>query len=46
MTSKIAPHIQLPEPELAFHPDRTSDREIHPLKGLLRFGPYSKTLVP
>lgn len=31
---------------LSFHPDRTSDRGIHPLQGLLRFGPYSKALVP
>lgn len=46
MTSKIAPHVQLPEPMLAFHPDRASDREMHPLRGLLRFGPYSKGLVP
>lgn len=46
MNSKIAPHIQLPEPMLAFHPDRSADREIHPLQGLLRFGPHSKNLVP
>jgi len=46
MSSEIAPHVQLPEPMLAFHPDRASDREIHPLRGLLRFGPYSKGLVP
>jgi hypothetical protein len=46
MSSEIAPHVQLPEPMLAFHPDRVSDREIHPLRGLLRFGPYSKGLVP
>jgi hypothetical protein len=46
VSSKIAPHIQLPEPMLAFHPDRASDRAIHPLQGLLRFGPYSKGLVP
>ena len=46
MSSKIAPHVQLPEPMLAFHPDRESDCEIHPLQGLLRFGPYSKGLVP
>jgi hypothetical protein len=44
--SQLDPHIWLPEPLLAFHPDRTSDREVHPLRGLLRFGPYSKTLVP
>ena len=41
MNSEIAPHICLPEPSLIFHPDRISDREIHPLRGLLRFGPYS-----
>jgi len=46
MTSEIAPHICLPEPMLAFHPDRRSDRDIHPLNGLLRFGPYSSGLVP
>lgn len=46
MSSEIAPHLWLPEPQLAFHPDRTSDREIHPLRGLLRFGPHSSGLVP
>jgi hypothetical protein len=46
MTSEISPHLWLPEPKLAFHPDRTSDRDIHPLRGLLRFGPYSSGLVP
>ncbi len=46
MSSEIAPHIWLSEPSLAFHPDRTSDREIHPLRGLLRFGPYSAGILP
>lgn len=46
MSSKIAPHVWLPEPELAFHPERSSDREVHPLRGLLRFGPHSTGLVP
>lgn len=46
MSSELAPHIWLPEPKLAFHPDRTSDREVHPLRGLLRFGPHSSGLVP
>jgi hypothetical protein len=45
MTSEIAPHIWLPEPKLGFHPERTSDRDVHPLRGLLRFGPYSSRLV-
>ncbi len=46
MSSEIANHVCLSEPELAFHPDRGSDRGIHPLRGLLRFGPYSAGLVP
>ena len=46
MSSEIAPHVWLPEPGLSFHPDRTSDREIHPLRGLLRFGPYSAGILP
>jgi hypothetical protein len=46
MSNEIAPHICLPEPRLSFHPDRGSDREVHPLRGLLRFGPYSRGLVP
>ena len=46
MSSKIASHISLPEPRLTFHPDRTSDYAIHPLHGLLRFGPHSAGLVP
>ncbi|MBI4538943.1 MAG: hypothetical protein HY704_05465 [Gemmatimonadetes bacterium] len=46
MSSEIGPHVWLPEPPLAFHPDRTSDREVHPLRGLIRFGPHSGGLVP
>lgn len=46
MSSQITQHVCLPEPKLAFHPDRTSDREVHPLRGLLRFGPHSAGLVP
>ena len=46
MSSQIAPHLWLPELKLSFHPDRASDRELHPLRGLLRFGPYSKGLIP
>ena len=39
-------HLCFPEPKLAFHPDRTTDSEVHPLRGLLRFGPYSAGWVP
>jgi hypothetical protein len=46
MSTQIAPHIRLPEPVLAFHVDRKTDRDVHPLNGLLRFGPYSAGLVP
>lgn len=46
MSSEIAPHIWIPEPKLSFHPDRELDRDIHPLRGLLRFGPHSAGLVP
>lgn len=46
MKGQISPHLWFPEAQLAFHPDRTNDVEIHPLRGLLRFGPYSSGLVP
>jgi hypothetical protein len=46
MTSELAPNVLLPEPKLAFHPDRSTDQDVHPLRGLLRFGPYSSGLVP
>lgn len=46
MTSQIASHLMMSEPQLVFHPDRDSDQEIHPLRGLLRFGPYSSNVVP
>ena len=46
MNSEIAPHFWLPEPVLAFHTDRPSDRDHHPLRGLLKYGPYSAGFVP
>lgn len=42
MSSEVSPHVWYPEPELLFHPERTGDRDIHPLRGLKRFGPYSE----
>jgi hypothetical protein len=33
------------EPELLFHPLRNQDRHIHPLQGLIKFGPFSRSLV-
>ena len=44
--TEIAPNVRLPESSLAFHPDRASDCEVHPLLGMLRFGPHSASLVP
>lgn len=46
MTSQISSHLWFPEPRLAFHPERITDVDTHPLRGLLRFGPYSSGLVP
>lgn len=46
MKSELAAHVCLTEPKLSFHPERLSDRDVHPLEGLLRFGPYSSGLVP
>jgi len=46
MTTELDAHICLPEPELLFHPDHENDRDIHPLRGLLRFGPHSGILMP
>ena len=46
MNSEIDPHFWLSEPELTFHPDRPRDRERHPLRGLLKYGPYSSGFVP
>ena len=45
MSSQIATHVWLPEPKLSFHSDRSTDREVHPLRGLVRFGPHSSGLV-
>lgn len=46
MNREIRPHMWLPEPQLSFHPDRSTDRESHPLRGLQKFGPHSASLVP
>ncbi len=38
-------HSKVAEPELLFSPDRAGDRHIHPLRGLLQFGPYSRNFI-
>lgn len=43
-TSDILPTFQeVREPSLAFHPERSQDSDIHPLRGLRQFGPYSRS---
>ena len=46
MNKEITPHTWLSEPQLSFHATRSSDCCHHPLRGLLRFGPYSSSLIP
>lgn len=43
--SQLANHVLLSEPKLAFHPARRGDVHVHPLRGLLQYGPYSKGLL-
>ena len=38
-------HYIIPEPELVFHPERSSDRDHHPLRGLLTYGPFSRSII-
>lgn len=42
--SKLPPFTLLDEPQLSFSPDRLEERDLHPLRGLVNFGPYSKTV--
>jgi hypothetical protein len=43
--AQLPAHKCIPEPELIFHPERQQDRHIHPLVGLVNYGPYSRSLV-
>src|SRR3546814_571384 len=43
MSSEIGSTIALPEPELVFSAERKSYRDIHPLRGLARYSPYSNS---
>lgn len=41
----VLPSYELvPEPTLLFHPDRDRDVDVHPLRGLLTYGPYSRKM--
>ena len=43
--SFLPPYSVLSEPKLLFHPERIDDVHVHPLLGLLEFGPFSRSLV-
>lgn len=45
MTHECPLHWRVLEPPLLFHPSRSSDRHEHPLRGLLEYGPFSRSLV-
>lgn len=40
--SRLPPFTLLDEPQLAFSPSDTRKVDVHPLRGLLNFGPYSQ----
>lgn len=40
--AQLPAHSFLGEPALSFHPVREGDRDTYPLRGLTRFGPYSR----
>lgn len=42
---RLPAHHVAKEPLLSFHPSRREDSDVHPLKGLRQFGPYSRSLV-
>ena len=40
--TKLPPFTLLDEPNLSFSPSDTAHVDVHPLRGLVNFGPYSK----
>lgn len=42
VAAKLPPFQLLEEPVLSFSPDDDRARDLHPLRGLVRFGPFSK----
>lgn len=42
--SRLPAYSAVAEPSLAFHAERLSDRDAHPLIGLVNHGPYSRSL--
>lgn len=42
-TNLLPSYLAVGELPLSFHPDRPQDVDIHPLRGIVQFGPYSRT---
>ncbi|MTI04984.1 nuclease PIN [Roseibium denhamense] len=42
LLTKLPPFTLLDEPDLSFSPSDSSQVDVHPLRGLAKFGPYSK----
>jgi hypothetical protein len=42
LSTKLPPHRVLPEPILAFNASASNAEHIHPLRGLVKFGPHSR----
>jgi len=42
---ELPAHNWLTEPELLFHPEHADQTDIHPLKGLHKFGPFSQASI-
>ena len=43
--TNLPAHGFIAEPALAFHSERKEDNDVHPLRGLIQFGPYSRSLI-
>lgn len=43
--SQLPDHALLPEAKLLFHSERHQEVDEHPLRGLVRYGPYSRNLL-
>ena len=43
--SHIVAYENVPEPYLTFCPERDDCINIHPLKGLVQYGPYNQKLI-
>ena len=41
MNNRFTPHIYFPEPLLSFDPENPHATDTHPLRGLIKHGPYS-----